>query len=82
MMILLVSIVVFAVVMTAMAVGVMAGRKPISGSCGGIAALREHSGGVDGPVCEICGARPGEQCQAEDGAAASETGELGAPPER
>lgn len=35
-----------------MSVGVMAGRKPIAGSCGGLANL-----GVDGE-CEICGGNP------------------------
>ncbi|MFT0213249.1 (Na+)-NQR maturation NqrM [Pseudomonas sp. F1_0610] len=45
-------IVVFAVmllVVAGMAVGVMAGRKPIAGSCGGIAAL-----GIE-KECSICG---------------------------
>ena len=36
-------------VVAAMAVGVMFGRKPISGSCGGIAAL-----GIE-KECSICG---------------------------
>lgn len=39
-----------------MAVGVMHGRKPISGTCGGLNQL-----GVDG-ACEICGGRP-ELCE-------------------
>ncbi|MDP6374607.1 MAG: (Na+)-NQR maturation NqrM [Pseudomonadales bacterium] len=39
-------------VVAAMSVGVMAGRKPISGSCGGLASL-----GIDAD-CEICGGDP------------------------
>ncbi len=45
-------------IVAAMAVGVILGRKPIQGSCGGLAAL-----GIDGE-CEICGGRP-EDCTAE-----------------
>lgn len=36
-------------IVTAMSVGVLLGRKPISGSCGGMAAL-----GMD-TACDICG---------------------------
>ncbi|WP_405231924.1 (Na+)-NQR maturation NqrM [Lentisalinibacter salinarum] len=43
-----VSFLVILVAMLAMAVGVMAGRKPISGSCGGL-----NSGGG----CELCSNR-------------------------
>ncbi len=39
-------------VVGAMAIGVMLGRKPISGSCGGMKAL-----GMD-VECEICGGNP------------------------
>lgn len=42
----------------AMAVGVMKGRAPISGSCGGLNNL-----GVDG-ACEICGGNPAN-CEQE-----------------
>ncbi len=42
----------------AMAIGVMFGRKPISGSCGGMKAL-----GMD-MECEICGGNPAH-CDAE-----------------
>lgn len=45
----LITVLVFCLVMAAMAVGVMNGRAPIKGSCGGIGAL-----GVDA-ACEICG---------------------------
>lgn len=37
---------------TIMSVGVFFGRKPVSGSCGGLAALEE------GESCSICGASP------------------------
>ena len=47
-----VSFLVILVAMLAMAVGVMAGRKPISGSCGGL-----NSGGG----CELCSNRG--ECQ-------------------
>ena len=44
---------VFMLLMTsAMAIGVIMGRKPISGSCGGMKAL-----GMD-VECEICGGNP------------------------
>lgn len=41
--------IVMLIVVAAMAVGVMAGRKPIAGSCGGIASL-----GIE-KECGICG---------------------------
>ncbi|MEQ8861361.1 MAG: (Na+)-NQR maturation NqrM [Pseudomonadales bacterium] len=40
------------IIVAAMAIGVIMGRKPIAGSCGGISAL-----GLGGP-CEICGGNP------------------------
>lgn len=49
---LLLSFVVMLIVISGMAVGVMFGRKPIAGSCGGMKAL-----GVAGE-CEICGGNP------------------------
>jgi len=48
----LITLFVFCLVMAGMAVGVMNGRAPIKGSCGGIGAL-----GVDA-ACEICGGNP------------------------
>jgi hypothetical protein len=44
----------------AMAVGVMFGRKPITGSCGGMKAL-----GMD-VECEICGGDP-NRCESSKG---------------
>ena len=46
------SFIVLLLVVAAMAVGVLRGRRPISGSCGGLNTL-----GVDG-ACEICGGNP------------------------
>jgi hypothetical protein len=54
----LISVLVICLVMTAMAVGVMNGRAPIKGSCGGMGAL-----GVD-TACEICGGDP-KRCDEE-----------------
>lgn len=48
-MIWLISFIVMLLVVAGMAVGVMAGRKPIAGSCGGIANL-----GIE-KECSICG---------------------------
>lgn len=45
----LLALLVLLLVVAGMAIGVMAGRKPIAGSCGGIANL-----GID-KVCGICG---------------------------
>ena len=54
----LVSMLVFGLVIAGMAVGVMAGRPPIKGSCGGMGAL-----GID-TTCEICGGNP-QRCDEE-----------------
>ncbi|MDZ7686595.1 MAG: (Na+)-NQR maturation NqrM [Gammaproteobacteria bacterium] len=45
----LLTLVIVLVIVAGMAIGVIVGRKPISGSCGGLADV-----GVGGP-CEICG---------------------------
>ncbi len=43
------SIVIFVIVVGVMAIGVLFGRKPIKGSCGGMSSL-----GMD-TACDICG---------------------------
>ncbi len=48
----LITLLVFCLVMAGMAVGVINGRAPIKGSCGGMGAL-----GID-TACEICGGNP------------------------
>ena len=52
------SVLIFLFIVGAMAVGVMMGREPIKGSCGGISAL-----GLD-TACDICGGDP-TRCDAE-----------------
>lgn len=65
-----ISVVVFAFVIAAMAIGVMSGRAPIKGSCGGMGAM-----GMTGP-CEICGGdtQRCEQQSSDTGAAARNPG--------
>ena len=55
----LITFLVFLFVIVIMAVGVVRGRPPIAGSCGGLGAM-----GVDG-ACEICGGNP-DKCEASD----------------
>jgi hypothetical protein len=57
------SFVILLAVVAAMAIGVIRGRAPISGSCGGLNNL-----GVDG-ACEICGGNPAKCDQQEAGEA-------------
>jgi len=54
----LISALIFGLVMAGMAVGVIMGRPPIKGSCGGIGAL-----GID-RECGICGGDP-QVCETE-----------------
>lgn len=50
----LIALVVLLLIMAAMAVGVMMGRQPLKGSCGGVgAALGEAN-----YTCDICGGDP------------------------
>lgn len=49
---LLISFLIMALVMAGMAIGVIFGREPIKGSCGG---LNNADGGSD---CEVCGGDP------------------------
>jgi len=58
-MIYLVTFVVLLLVVTAMSIGVIMGRKPITGSCGGVgAALKDPN-----YVCEYCG---GDESKCEE----------------
>lgn len=58
------TFVVLSVIIVAMSVGVLMGRSPIKGSCGGMAAL-----GMD-TACDICGGDP-KKCDEEQEAQAS-----------
>jgi hypothetical protein len=57
MLIFVITLLVLLSIVTAMSVGVIMGRKPIAGSCGGVAAAL----GEEDYVCEICGGDP-EKC--------------------
>jgi hypothetical protein len=46
------SFVVFSLAIAAMAVGVMAGRRSISGSCGGLANQKNSDGSTSCGICE------------------------------
>jgi hypothetical protein len=59
----LLAIVIFGLLIAAMAIGVLMGGKPISGSCGGVgAALGEADYN-----CDICGGDP-NKCDEQSGA--------------
>ena len=58
MMLFLISMLVIGLVIAGMAIGVLAGRAPIKGSCGGVGAL-----GID-TACELCGGDP-QRCDDE-----------------
>jgi hypothetical protein len=64
-MIFLLSFLIMGLIMAGMAVGVMAGRAPLKGSCGGLSAV-----GIEGR-CEICGDDPSlcEKTEGSDGGA-------------
>ena len=57
-MIFVITFLAFALIVTAMSVGVIAGREPIKGSCGGMGALGSDQS------CEICGGDP-QRCETE-----------------
>lgn len=65
----LITFVILGLVIIAMAVGVILGRKPISGSCGGMSAL-----GME-VACDICGGDKNkcEKESATDSASESDT---------
>ena len=48
------SVLIFGVLMTGMAIGVIVAGKPISGSCGGVGAAL----GEEDYQCELCGGDP------------------------
>ncbi|MDA8985797.1 (Na+)-NQR maturation NqrM [Luminiphilus sp.] len=54
----LLALLVFVLIITIMSVGVIFGREPIKGSCGGLGAV-----GID-QECEICGGDP-QRCDSE-----------------
>ena len=60
-MIWLFSFALFALAMLGLALGVMLGRKPIAGSCGGIGAL-----GIE-KECSICGGQPAKCAEFNEG---------------
>ena len=55
------SILFFGLLIAAMAVGVIMGGKPISGSCGGVGAAL----GEEDYICDICGGDP-DKCEEQD----------------
>lgn len=59
MVVFLLTFILLLIVVAIMSIGVMMGRKPIAGSCGGIKALGS------GAACEICGGDP-NKCDSEE----------------
>jgi hypothetical protein len=59
----------FTLMIGAMSVGVLMGRKPIKGSCGGMSAL-----GID-TSCDVCGGDP-NKCENEQTSSEKKAGDL------
>ncbi|WP_111495833.1 (Na+)-NQR maturation NqrM [Marinobacter bohaiensis] len=59
---------IFAILLAGMSIGVIMGRKPISGTCGGLGAM-----GIDG-ACEICGGDR-NKCEEENDRTAAASGQ-------
>jgi len=57
----LAAFIIFAIATAAMAIGVMIGRKGISGSCGGLANMRDEHGRT---LCDAC-SNPSPECRGE-----------------
>lgn len=62
-----ITVAVVGIALAAMSIGVIFGRQPIKGSCGGL-------GNIAGAECGICGAGAGDRCK-RDAADASQTTE-------
>ena len=62
----LLTLLIFTLLVVGMAIGVLMGRKPIKGTCGGMSAL-----GM-GASCDICGGDPA-RCDEEKAAPAANT---------
>ena len=62
-MVYLLAFLIMGLIVAGMAVGAMAGRGPLKGSCGGLAAV-----GIEGK-CEICGDDP-SRCEEQQGESA------------
>ena len=56
------AILIFGLLIAGMAIGVMMGRKPLSGSCGGVGAAL----GEEDYTCDICGGDP-NKCEEQGG---------------
>ena len=58
----LLAVLIFVILIGLMAIGVLMGRKPIAGSCGGVGAAL----GEENYECEICGGDPIKCDEAKD----------------
>jgi len=64
----LVTLVVFALTLVAMAIGVIVSNRRIKGSCGGLAGLKDPHGN---PACDIC-SNPSPECRGENARASGD----------